>query len=120
MNANLKLDLDLKQVLPALRRAQPYIFGLALIGVFAYTSYEVNAALNVQPAAGTAAGTTTAAPAAGATPAAAPAASGTAAPATAAQPKIVFDKPTIEALKKLDVVEATIPAQDLGKNDPFN
>lgn len=97
MNANLNLDLDIKKILPLLRRAQPYLFGLFLIGVFAYTSYTVNAALNVKPD-----------PAAGLSPTAKP------------TPRISFDKATIDAVKKLDVVKGEIPIGELGKNDPFN
>lgn len=96
MNANLKLDLDFKKFLPALRRLQPYIFGVALIGVFAYTAYIVNGALNVKPA--ESAGAAAANPTTG----------------------IRFDKATIEAVKKLDVVPGTVPSGDLGKGDPFS
>lgn len=92
---NLKLDLDLKKILPILRTAQPYVFGLVLIGVFAYTAWVVNAALNVKAAETVAGG--------GAKPA----------------PKIVFDKTTIEAVKNLDVVRGEVPIGDLGKSDPF-
>ncbi|HVQ44039.1 MAG TPA: hypothetical protein VMT30_03675 [Candidatus Saccharimonadia bacterium] len=91
---NLKLDLDFKKWLPIVRRLQPYIFGLALVGVFAYTAYVLNAALNVGP---------------DPTPVA------TANPAT----KVVFDKATIDAVKSLDVVEGGVPVGDLGKSDPF-
>jgi hypothetical protein len=91
---NMKLDLDYKKLLPILRQLQPYIFGMILIGVFGYTALIVNTALNVkadvtEPVA--------------ADPAA----------------KISFDKPTIEAVKKLDVVQGNVPIGDLGKSDPF-
>lgn len=91
---NMKLDLDYKKILPVLRKLQPYIFGVALIAVFGYTAYVVNAALNVQP------DTTQAA-----------------APDPTA--KIVFDKKTIDAVKSLQVVQGTVPAGDFGKTDPF-
>ncbi len=74
MNLNLKLDGDYKKYLPLLRQAQPYIFGLVLIGVFGYTLVQVNAALNVKAAQTTAAATTAS--------------------------KIKFDKSTIDAVKK--------------------
>lgn len=95
MNMNLKLDLDFKKWLPLLRKAQPYVFGVLLVGVFAYTASAVNTALNVKAA--------------------------ETAPATSASTstKIVFDKATIEAVKKLDVVQGTVPTGDLGKSDPF-
>lgn len=93
MNMNLKLDLDYKKWLPILRQAQPFVFGALLVAVFGYTAYTVNAALNVKPqAAGVVA-----------TPKA----------------KITFDKKTIEVVKKLDVVQGTVPTGDLGKSDPF-
>ncbi len=94
MNMNLKLDLDVRKWLPALRMAQPYIFGLALVGVFAYTAVEVNAALNVKidPAAVT----TLNAPA-----------------------KVSFDKATIDAVKTLDVVQGNVDTGALGTSDPF-
>ena len=94
MNMNLKLDLDIKKWLPLLRQLQPYVFGVALVGVFAYTALVVNTALNVKPSAAPAPTAKTAA-------------------------KISFDKKTIEALKNLDVVAGTVPAGDLGTNDPF-
>ena len=93
---NLKLNLDLKNILPILLRAEPYVFGLVLVGVFGYTAWSINAALNVKPAA------------------AAPTAKGAAAPA-----KITFDKSAIEAVKSLDVVGGDVPTGDLGKDDPF-
>lgn len=92
---NLKLDLDFKKWLPILRQIQPYVFGVALVGVFAYTAVTVNSALDVKPAGD---GTTATSPAA---------------------TKVSFDKKTIEAVKKLDVVKGTVPTGDLGTNDPF-
>jgi hypothetical protein len=96
MNMNLKMDLDLKKILPVLRQAEPYIFGGVLIAVFAYTAWIVNGALNVKPVA-------------------APTSSST----IQAKPKIVFDKKTIEAVKNLSVVTGDVPTGDLGKDDPF-
>jgi len=95
MNMNLKFDLDLKKLLPILRRFEPYVFGVALIAVFAYTAIVVNAALNVKPVADP-----------------------TLAPASPTA-KITFNKQTIEAVKKLNVVQGTVPTGDLGKDDPF-
>jgi len=95
MKMDLKLDLDYKKWLPILRQAQPYVFGLLLIGVFAYTALIVNAALNVK---------------ANPIP-----------PVTAdAAASIKFDQATIDAIKKLDVVQGNVPTGDLGKSDPFN
>ena len=90
----MKLDFDLKKWLPLLRGIQAYVFGAALIGVFAYTAFVVNAAINVIPPNGA---------------------------LTAADPaaKINFDKKTIESVKKLEVVQGTVPTGDLGKSDPF-
>jgi hypothetical protein len=106
MNMNLKLDLDIKKYLPMLQKSEPYVFGLAMIGVFGYTAFVVNKALNVQPAA-----VTTTAPAGGA--------AGSAGASGASGAKITFDKATIEAVKKLDVVQGNVPTGDLGKDDPF-
>jgi hypothetical protein len=94
---NMKLDLknlDMKKLLPLLRQWLPYIFGVAMIGVFGYTAWVVNAALNAQPGTDT---TTTAKPAA----------------------KIIFDKKTVEMVRNLDVVQGNVPVGDLGKDDPF-
>lgn len=91
---NLKLDLNLATALPILRKAQPYVFGLALIGVFGYTAYVVNAALNTQPQ--------TAVPV-----------------STATATKITFDKTTISKLKQLSSVSGDVPTGDLGSSDPF-
>ncbi len=92
---NLKLELNaesLKALLPVLRKAQPYVFGLALIALFSYTAYFINAALNVQAA--------------------------TAQTEIKPLPKITFDKKTISALKSLYSVNGDVTL-DLGKDDPF-
>lgn len=96
MNTNLKMELNaesLKAMLPYLRKAQPYIYGIALIAVFAYTANVINQALNVQPA------------------------------STQSEiiplPKITFDKPTINALKTLKPVNGDVPLGDLGKDNPL-
>jgi hypothetical protein len=97
MNMNLSLSLkpeDLKKLLPVLQKLQPYVFGLALIAVFGYTAYEVNNALNVQPAAAIA-------PVAGAA-------------------KVTFDQKTIDSLKTLQAVGGDVPTGNLGTNNPFN
>jgi hypothetical protein len=93
MNMNLKFNLDPKTILPMLRKAQPYIVGILLIGVFAYTAYVVNQALNVAPAA--------------------------APSATIPKVSISFDKKTIDSVKSLNVVSGQVPASNLGKTDPF-
>ena len=95
MNMNLKLDLDIKKILPMVQKFQPYIFGVALVAVFAYTAVTVNQALDVKPA---------------------DPATVVAAPAPA---KVTFDKTTIAAVKKLDVVEGTVDPGALGTHDPF-
>ncbi len=91
---DMKLDLDYKKWLPILRQLQPYVFGVILVAVFAYTALIVNTALNPKPDA-------------------------TAPVAVDPAAKIRFDKPTIDAVKKLDVVQGTVPTGDLGKSDPF-
>ncbi len=97
MNTNMNLNLSLKpedlaKLLPALKRVQAYLVGAALIAVFAYTAYEVNAALNTQPAT-------------------APQALG---------PSISFDKATITSLKNLSVVQGNVPTGTLGsQSSPF-
>jgi len=96
MNMNMSLNLslkpqDLKKLLPVLRKAQPYLVGIVMIGVFAYTAWVVNAALNVKPSTAT----------------------------TAAPPKISFDKATIDSLKNLQAVEGTVPTGTLGSGSPF-
>lgn len=89
---NLKLDFDYKKFLPILKQAQPYIIGVVLIGLFGYTAYVVNLALNVKPAE-----TAT----------------------ITAPPKIGFDKKAVEAIKSLNVTSGQVPAADLGTADPF-
>jgi len=91
---NLKLDLDFKKILPTLLKLEPYIFGLVLVGVFGYTAFVVNGFLNVKPVANPAA-------------------------TASASAKISFDKATIEAVKKLEVVTGAVPSGDLGTSDPF-
>ncbi len=91
----MKISFDPKIILPWLRQAQPYLIGVALIGIFAYTSYVVNAAINVQPA---------------------PEETQT---EVAPLPKITFDIKVIDSLKKLQTVDSTIPAGGLGRDDPF-
>lgn len=95
MKTNLKLDLNAKTlaaVLPQLRKAQPYVFGLALVAVFAYTAYFINTSINVESAA-----TQT---------------------GIAPLPKITFDKPTTQRLKSLTDVNGDVPL-DLGTDNPF-
>lgn len=96
MNMKLDVGIDIKKILPVLRKLEPYLFGLALIGAFGYTAYIVNAAMNVKPAEVI-----------------------TGATATAKTTKIGFDKPTIEAIKKLQVVDGAVQPGDIGKHDPF-
>ncbi len=90
----MKLDLNFnyKQILVYLRLAEPYLVGAALIGVFGYTAFFVNAALNVKPAA-----TATIAPGV----------------------KISFDKTTVESVKNINVVSGQVPMVNIGKSDPF-
>jgi DMSO/TMAO reductase YedYZ molybdopterin-dependent catalytic subunit len=93
---NLKLELNaqtLKAMLPLLQKAQPIIYGLLLIGVFGFTAYTVNRALNVQAAAGAA--------------------------SVKPLPRITFDKKTITALQTLNKVGGEVPLGNLGANDPF-
>jgi hypothetical protein len=90
MKMKLKLDLKPATILPLLKRGQGYLIGGALIGVFAYTAYVVNAAVNVQAA-----------------PAAVPAAG------------VTFDQATLNSLKSLTTVPVTIAPPALGKSDPF-
>jgi hypothetical protein len=97
MNANLKLSLnpqDLKKILPVLRKLQAPVIGLILIGVFSYTAYVVNGALNVQPDKGKASGVKDV-------------------------PKITFDKGTIQTLEKLEAVSGDVPDSTLGQSSPF-
>lgn len=98
MNMNLNLDLssiDLQKLLPVALKGLPYIFGVAMIGVFGYTAYAVNASLNIKP-----------------NPAAV-------APAAQATPKITFDKSVITSLKALKGVDGNVPTGSLGTSDPF-
>ncbi|MBW4060985.1 hypothetical protein HJC99_00180 [Candidatus Saccharibacteria bacterium] len=92
MNLDLKslAKIDPKLVTKWLRRLQPLIVGLALIGAFGYTAYVVNAALNVQPVD---------------------------VPDTAIG--ISFDKATLDSLKSLTAVPDTVAPTTLGKSDPF-
>lgn len=91
------LSSDFQKLLPTLRKLEPYLFGAALVGVFAYTALVVNGALNVQPAT----------------------VGETVDPKNPSPSKITFDKNTIEAVKKLNVVQGNVPVGDLGKDDPF-
>jgi hypothetical protein len=89
---NLKLDFDIKKILPQLIKAQPYLVGMVLIAVFGYTAWVVNEALNVKPGE----------------------------PATVkTAPKITFDRKTIDTVKNLNVVSGQINPGDIGKDDPF-
>ena len=95
MNMNMNLDLKSLKVnpaviLPLLKRARAAIVGVVLIGVFGYTAYAVNAALNVTPAV---------------------------VPATPVG--ISFDKGTLDSLKNLTPVPDTVAPASLGKSDPF-
>ena len=92
---NLSLSLNFKTIWPIVRAAQIYVFGLLLVGTFAYTAYVVNASLNVKPAvtAPDAASTTTT--------------------------KIIFDKQAISSLKNLSSVNGDVPTGNLGTTDPF-
>lgn len=92
----MKLDLkfDITKILNYLRIAEPYFFSIVLIGIFAFTAYFVNAAINIKPAA-------------------------TATTVTKSV-KILFDKNTIQAVKNINVVSGQIPAADIGKSDPFS
>jgi len=90
MNISLKPE-DLKKLLPLLRQAQPYLVGIALIGVFAYTALVVNAAVNTKASTAT----------------------------IATEPKISFDKGTIDSLKSLQGVPGTVTTGALGGGSPF-
>jgi hypothetical protein len=95
MNMNLKLDLknihfDSGATLRVLHRLQPIIIGTMLIGVFGYTAYTVNAALNVVP---------------------------TAVPNVPVG--VSFNKATLDSLKTLTNVPSTIAPSALVKSDPF-
>lgn len=90
MKMKFKLKFDPKTILPALQLAKPYLIGALLIGVFGYTAYAVNDALNVTPAA-----------------------------APTPSPRVTFDKATITAIKNLNVVSGQVPSGDIGKDNPF-
>ena len=90
MKMNFDLKFNPKTILPALQLAKPYLIGAFLIGVFSFTAYIVNDALNVSPA-----------------------------PAATAAPRMTFDKATITAIKNLDVVSGQVPSGDIGKDNPF-
>jgi hypothetical protein len=94
-NLGMKLELNantLKAMLPVVQKLQPYIFGLLLVGVFGYTAYSVNHALNVQPAA-----TQT---------------------AVTSLPKVTFDKDVMKSLRQRQKVDGQVPL-NLGATDPF-
>lgn len=90
MKMKFKLKISPKTILPALQLAKPYLIGAFLIGVFSYTAYIVNDALNVQPA-----------------------------PAAKVAPRVTFDKATITVIKNLNVVSGQVPSGDIGKDNPF-
>jgi len=90
MKMKFKLKFNPKTVLPMLQRAKPYLIGAFLIGVFSYTAFIVNDALNVNPA-----------------------------PAAKSAPRVTFDKTTITAIKNLNVVSGQVPNGDFGKDNPF-
>ncbi len=90
MNINLKLDINLQTILPLLQKYTAPIVGFALIGLFGYTGWAINQAMNVQPA-----------------------------PITAAQNQIKFNKAAITELKSLQVVPGVVPAVPLGTSNPF-
>jgi hypothetical protein len=92
---NLKLELNaetIKALLPMLIKAQPYIFGLALVGVFAYTAFALNKDVNVSPAASQT--------------------------AIEPLPKVVFYQKVIDTLRDRKDVNGDVPI-NLGTNDPF-
>jgi hypothetical protein len=83
---NLKLDLNmqtLKSALVVARKAQAAIYGLLLIGVFGYSAYIINAAVNVAPAS-----TQT---------------------TITALPKVTFDKATMDTIRNRDKVDSSVP-----------
>jgi hypothetical protein len=95
MNMNFKLELNaktLKAMLPKLRKAQPYLYGLALVGIFAFTGYTLNQAVNVTAASKQS--------------------------AVAPLPKITFYKNVIDSLQNRNVVNGDVPL-NLGTSDPF-
>lgn len=86
----IQLKFNPKTILPALLLAKPFLIGAFLIGVFGYTAIVVNEALNIQPAT-----------------------------ATKTVSTVTFDKPTINAIKNLDVVSGQVPSGTIGKDNPF-
>lgn len=88
---NLKLNLNLKQLLPILSRVLPLVIGVALIGVFGCTAWIINGALNLTP------GLATSTP----------------------QPKITFDKKTIQYVQSLKSVPGQTGVTSVGKTNPF-
>jgi hypothetical protein len=95
MNMNLSLNIDIKTLLAIARKSQVYVFGLALVAVFAYTSLVVDQALNVKAIPSAADSTLT------------------------PVPKISFDKTTIKSLTQLSSVSGDVPTGNLGSDDPF-
>lgn len=96
MNNNLKLDINLdtlKKLTPLLAKAQVYIYGVAVIAVFAYTAYVINQALNVQPAQSQS--------------------------VIQPVPKITFNKSTMDQLKSLSGVQGSVSLGSLGESNPF-
>jgi hypothetical protein len=94
-NKNLKLELNadtVRAMLPMLRKSLPSVVGLALVGVFGYTAYELNAAINVQPSAS----------------------QSTLTPL----PAVSFSQKVISSLQNRDSVNGTVPV-DLGTNNPY-
>lgn len=93
MKMNLKLNwkLNPRQILAKLSQGLPLIFGVALIGVFGYTAWLINGALNLKPSE-----TTTSAPTA-----------------------IKFDQPTIQYVQGLKAVPGQTGVTAVGKPNPF-
>jgi uncharacterized membrane protein len=85
-NANLKVEINMKSIkegLAVLRKAQATIYGLILVGVFGYSAFIINAAINVAPAATQS--------------------------TIKALPKVTFDKATMDSLRNRDKVDASVP-----------
>jgi hypothetical protein len=92
-NLNLNLNVEsLRAALPALRKALPSIVGLALVGLFAFTAYELNSLINVQSAS----------------------TQSTIPPLQ----KIVFDQKVLSSLQNRSNVNGSVPL-NLGTNNPF-
>jgi hypothetical protein len=92
---NLKLELNaatLRALTPMLMKALPYVWGLALVGVFAYTAVVLNQAVNVTPASQQS--------------------------AVKPLPKIVFYEKVIDSLRNRNVVSGDVPL-NLGNGNPF-